>query len=89
MYRHRAYAQVVYGHFNEFLKAVNPGSWHARRSFPRSTSEMTATGDSGIDGGRMRSIGLALTSPSSTHQRQNNRSDRKRVAAVAGLCVAS
>lgn len=21
MYRHRAYAQVVYGHFNEFLKA--------------------------------------------------------------------
>lgn len=40
-------------------------------------------------GGRIRSIGFALISPSSTHQRQNRRSDRKRVAAVAGLCAAS
>jgi hypothetical protein len=50
---------------------------------------MTGTGLSGIAGGRMRAVGLAVSSPSSTHQRQNNRSDRKRVAAVEGLCMPS
>jgi len=66
-------------------RALKPAPSHTRKSFFRSSSAMTGTGASGIAGGRMRIIGLALTSPSSTHQRQNNRSDRKRVAAVDGL----
>ena len=38
MYRHRAYQQIVYGHFNEFLKAVEELNAVARKKgWPEST----------------------------------------------------
>jgi hypothetical protein len=38
MYRHRAYAQVVYGHFNDFLKATHELNAIARkRGWPESS----------------------------------------------------
>ena len=38
MYRHRAYQQVVYGHFNEFLKAMDELNAIARKKgWPEST----------------------------------------------------
>ena len=38
MYRHRGYAQIVYGHFNDFLKATNELNAIARkRGWPESS----------------------------------------------------
>ena len=48
MYRHRAYAQVVYGHFNDFLKATNELNAIARkRGWPESSiwSAVVGTGN--------------------------------------------
>ena len=48
MYRHRAYAQIVYGHFNDFLKATNELNAIARkRGWPESSiwSAVVGTGN--------------------------------------------
>ena len=48
MYRHRAHAQVLYGHFNEYLKAIQELNAIARkRGWPVSTvwTEVVGTGN--------------------------------------------
>jgi len=51
MYRHRAYAQVIYGHFNEFLKATEELNAIARKKgWPESTiwTPVVGTGNEAV-----------------------------------------
>ncbi|TMD61788.1 MAG: hypothetical protein E6I87_01750 [Chloroflexi bacterium] len=48
MYRHRAHAQVLYGHFNEYLKAIQElNAVSRKRGWPVSTvwTEVVGTGN--------------------------------------------
>ena len=51
MYRHRAYQQVIYGHFNEFLKAMEELNAVARKKgWPESTiwTPVVGTGNEAV-----------------------------------------
>ena len=51
MYRHRAYQQIVYGHFNEFLKAVEELNAVARKKgWPEQTvwTPVVGTGNAAV-----------------------------------------